>query len=445
VTSLKIKYAELGEEKAIQLPEEAEEAFDYIPKKLILSVGSWKREVDIDFNSELGRNTIVISKGIFPNFFVPEELDYEIKIAGRELRLGPVISYLLEAKREYITPERLEKLRVYYNNHGSLRGLMFISAVDQINLSDKTMEGFYFNGEAWREGVFPYPGAIYRKADIPETVYEDLINNIGDRIFNSYFFDKWETWEILSTYPHLRKHLPHTERLDGLETLDRMLELHKTVYLKQARGYKAKGIIRAEKQEGAYQFTYRLKGVKTIGEREEAAAFIKELNEVKKGRNFYLVQQAVTVKKYQNRPYDFRVVLQKDKSKQWSCTGIIARFGKRESIATNFLLSGYALPCYEALKRVFRMSEREVFLKQQEIVNICLEVCGALDKAIGNYGDLGIDVMVDENKKVWILEINKTHDHKFPLYSINDTRMYSSIITKPFEYARALAGFPDKG
>ncbi len=438
---MKIKYMDLSNDKLVLLPEEMKERFELIPKKLILNVGNRKNEVDIDFSIEVDSDTIGIEKTMFQKFSVPEALHYEVRIDGRNLCLGPIICYLLETKKKYITSEYMEKLKVYYSSYDSIKGIIFISAVDQINLTDKTIGGIYYCGGEWNEATFPYPDAIYRKADIPDEVYEDLVSHIGDRIFNSYFFDKWETWEILSPYPRLREHLPYTERLEGLEGLDKMLEQHKAIYLKQARGYKAKGIIKAEKSAAGYQFTYRLEGIKTISDPEDAERFIKELNEGKKGRNFYLSQQAITVKKYQNRPFDFRVVMQKDGSKQWTCSGIIARFGKRESIATNFLLSGYALPCYEALKRVFRLNERDIFLKQQEIINICLEVCKVLEESIGNYGDLGIDVIVDENQKVWVLEVNKTHDHKFPLYSIHDNQMYHRIITRPFEYAKALGGF----
>ncbi|UTW69328.1 hypothetical protein KHA80_21040 [Anaerobacillus sp. HL2] len=42
----------------------------------------------------------------------------------------------------------------------------------------------------------------------------------------------------------------------------------------------------------------------------------------------------------------------------------------------------------------------------------------------GNYGDLGVDVIVDINQKVWILEVNKLHDHKYPLYALEDEQMY---------------------
>jgi hypothetical protein len=355
VKSLKIKYIATVTDNLVLLPEEMRESFDYIPKKLILNVGSWKREVNMGFSSELDRDTIGIQKNIFQKFSVPENLDYEIKIDGRNLCLGPVICYLVETQRKYITYERLEKLKVYYKNYDVIKGIIFISAVDQINMVDKTIGGFFFGEGGWKEDIFTYPGVVYRKADIPDEVYQDLINHIGDRIFNSYFFDKCETSEILSTYPQLKEH--------------------------------------------------------------------------------------IAVKKHPNSPFEFEVIMQKDRSMQWSCSGIIAGLGKSESMGTNFLIVGYTLSCYEALKTVFRMNEKDTFLKQQEIINICIEVCKAHEKAMGNYGELAIDVLLDEEKNVWILEVNKTYDHRFPLYSINDTEMYYRIITKPFEYAKALAGF----
>lgn len=438
---LKIKYIDKCSDRQLLLPEEMIEKFEFLPKKLILNIGSFKRELNIIFTSSLDENCIGLSKTIFKTFSVPDTLEYEVKLEGRNLCLGPVICFLVSIHKKYITASRLENLKVYYNNYNNIKGLIFISASDQINIQNKTIEGFYYNGESFEEGIFPYPGAVYRKTDIPQCIYDDLINCIGDKLFNSYFFNKWETWETLSPCPLLKEHIPHTKKLDNLETLDEMLKLHQIVYLKQMKGCKGKGIIKAEKTEEGYKFTYRLKGTITISDSQEAENFIKELNEGNKRGDYYIVQQSIIVKKYQERPFDFRVVMQKDKAKQWGSSGIIARFGKRKSIATNFLLSGYALPIHDALKKVFKMTEKEIFLKEQEIVSICMEACRVLENTIGNYGDLGIDVIMDSNKNVWVLEINKLHDHKFPLYSINDTEMYHRIISKPFEYAKALAGF----
>jgi hypothetical protein len=414
--------------------------FDCIPHKMILHIGSWKREVDIAFSHKLDADTISISKNMFQKFNLPETIDYDCKINARNLMIGPVIGYLLKSCKKSFTPSYLDTQKIHYNTPYPVKGILFISALDQINIIEKTIEGFYLENGEWRITKFPYPGAIYRRIEMREEYYNDLIDQMGDKIFNSYFFDKWETWQILSNYTHLKDHLPQTEKLKNLESLDFMLQQFKTVYLKQVFGCKSKGIIKVEKLEKGYAFSYRFKKALLLSDMKRVSSFIEDLHK-EKGQKAYIIQQAISVKKYDNRPFDFRVIMQKDGNKMWNCSSIIARFGKKHSIATNFLLDGFALPGHEALKRVLGLKEREIFLKEQEIIRTCTNVCLILGKTVGNYGDLGIDVIVDENQKIWILEVNKVHDHKFPLYSIQDTAMYHKIVSMPYAYARALSGF----
>ena len=49
----------------------------------------------------------------------------------------------------------------------------------------------------------------------------------------------------------------------------------------------------------------------------------------------------------------------------------------------------------------------------------------------GNYGDLGIDVIVDQNRQIWLLEINKFHEHDIGLYVDSATGLYERIVITP--------------
>ncbi|QIQ33364.1 hypothetical protein DER53_11780 [Parageobacillus toebii NBRC 107807] len=131
----------------------------------------------------------------------------------------------------------------------------------------------------------------------------------------------------------------------------------------------------------------------------------------------------------------------KNSSKHWNCSGIIARLGNRTEITANFDRSGIFLTGKEALRKVFQMNEREVFLKEQEMIDLCVSACKTFDQCGGNYADLGIDLIIDENLKVWLIEIHPLYDHQLPLYSIKDRQMYLKVVTAPFEYAKSLAGF----
>jgi hypothetical protein len=442
-----IEYIANSLKNQIFLPNFLSNSFTVIPKKMILIIGAWKREVEVIFKEDIRENTIGISKYVMKDFTLPESFDYEVKLEDRSIHIGPVIAFLVESKKHHITPKDFERLKDYYKFNKDNKGVIYVCTAEHINTSNATIEGFYYTAEnesveeKWNFCVFPYPDSMFKRRFVPQMTNDILIERLGDKIFNSYFFNKWEMWELLSPYQKVAEHLPYTEKLTDIVHLDKMLETYGSVYLKLARGYQSKGIVRVEKSDTTYHFTDILEGEKVIGEGRSAADFINELTGAKEGRTFYMMQQGVEVKRHRGRMFDLRVVMQKDESMKWGCSGIIARFGKKNGIATKISGGGYALKGNEALKKVFGLNDKETFLKQKEIINICLEACNILDKAAGNFGDLGFDVMLDEKGKVWILEINKSHDHRFPLYSVGDSKMYYEIITNPFKYAKSLGGF----
>ena len=436
--SNKLTTHEIGLSKAFFQSEKA------LPQLLIFHFGSWKHELRVRYDDSLTSQQMVLSDKLLGCFTLPEAYEYEVKWDGRNLNLGPVIAFLTVSKDKYLQT-KLERFEPYFTLYPHFKGLIYMCAVDGINISSKTIEGYYFlphsdrtvhKGE-WHKGTFPYPGAMYRKTGCSKSIYDHLVNEIGDKIFNTYFFNKRELWEWLCSDRKARQLLPYTECLMDFQQLERFINKYGEVYLKQADGHKAKGIIKVSKNEADYHLIYRLKDEVILQGEDEINAFLTKINKSKD----YIVQQAIPVKVYDERHFDFRMILQKNKQGKWACTVNIARFGKKKSIATNFLLAGYAMKGVEALKRVFGLNDREAFMKEQEMIEASQYVCSLLDRCGGHYGDLGVDVMIDENQKVWILEVNKLHDHKYPQYALQDEQLYLQVTTRPFEYASRLAGF----
>ncbi len=417
---------------------------DIFPQRVVFHYGYWKKEVTVSLKDELAENEIGFSNKMFGELTVPDICSYELKWDGRNLTLGPVIAFMTVAKTERLI-ENLDRFESYFVNYDQFQGLIYICAIDGVDKKEKTIDGLFYDyteekrEDRWKEGTFPYPGAMYRKTGFSSELYDEFISTIGDKMFNTYFFDKWQLWRWLSSSHRCRSYLPETKKLEQLSDIDELLEKYGEVYLKKINSHKAKGIIKVEKSKDEYHFIYRLRGTKVFKESEidKINEFLKEINKKKD----YLVQQAIPIKTYENRNFDFRVIMQKDRSGKWICNANIARFGKKESIATNFLLDGFATTGNDALKIVFNYSERDAFNKEQEMLHACEDICEKLDRCAGHYGDLGVDVIVDENEKVWILEVNKLHDHKYPQYALEDEQMYFNVVTTPFEYAARLAGF----
>jgi hypothetical protein len=441
VMKLHIKYMSTRKGDKIFLSRQRLDNEDYIYKKVVLHLGYWKKEISVEYVEDLPEDTIGLSENMIKDFSLPEDVPYKVRFENRNIYIGPVIGLLIVSKHKVLTLEFLDKYKPYLFHYNDVRGLIFIGSSEGINIDNQTMKGYYYRphgDESWVEGVFPYPNALYKRTGISDEKHEDLIKHIGDNIFNSYFFNKWELWECLSPYSTIREHLPHTEKLTDIHSLDKMMNLYGDVYLKKISGEKSRGMYKVHKSAKGYHFTDRAKSEKIFLNLKESSSF---LERIKNKNGAYIIQQAIKLKTFENRSFDMRVVLQKDENKQWVRTSIITRFGGAGSVASNIAYGGFAMEGKEAIQKVFDMKEREVFMMEQEIINVCKKACEALNQSLGHYGDLGIDVVIDENKKVWILEINKLHYHPYPVYALKDRLMYFNTASTPLKYANALTGF----
>ncbi|WP_336775656.1 YheC/YheD family protein [Paenibacillus sp. MMO-58] len=169
---------------------------------------------------------------------------------------------------------------------------------------------------------------------------------------------------------------------------------------------------------------------------KEAAGFLANLLR----EHQYIVQQGIEMKRQGSRGIDFRVIMQKNEQLQWSCTGVIARFGKKNGIVTNFTSAGFASKGLNALQGTYGYSRSQSLRTQQRMIEICAKACKIFDSKGGNYADIGVDVMVDKNGHIYVLEVNILPDHHLALYA-KQRDLYLKQIAKPLLYANALSGF----
>lgn len=410
--------------------------------------GSFKQDVQVQISSDFSEDCIGLPQHWARHLTIPDTLPYEIKKAGNILKLGPVIALIVFSKLNEITPSKLNSYLRYFDEYAKINGLIFLCAWNAINTEKKQITGYYFDPNAdsghWKIGTFPYPDSAYNRTAMPKAVFYDLLDVTGERIFNSFSngsFNKWELWERLSPVEELSHHLPFTEQLTALLSLDAILEAYQSIYLKPSGGTLSKGIMKVEKTPSGYLVTYptRKKSEGPIQEHLEDAQSIEQWFKKLKSKK-YLAQQAISMNRYKNKPIDFRVIMQKNEAGQWECSGIFGKFGKSGNIITNFTRNGFIRSGKDTFQIAFNMNEQEALTKIEELKKIAFRICQVFDE-YGNYGDLGIDLMVDHEWKVWILEVNTLDTyHRFPLH-MDDEELYKKVVTSPFRYAKYLAGF----
>jgi hypothetical protein len=434
-----IQYKE--EKEKIFLSNKLIKQYNIVPLRLIVKIGAWAKELMVTVDDELPEDTIGLPKEVTNKFTIPEDLSYEIVLDHRTLSLGPVIAFVAYFTKQQVTPKRLDRLKGRFKKYEDINGLIYVCAAKGINVSEKTIEGYYFNPNGtsitsrWIQGVFPYPDTVYKRHPIDPGRYNDLVSQIGDKVINSYYFCKGELPEYVSNNTELQKYFPDTKTLEGIEQLEEMITLYESVYLKPRNGAQGRGILHVSLDEfGRYVFVNRKKEVTVYNGGEKLKEY---LNTYIKRR--YIIQQSVSTKQNQQN-LDFRVYAQKNGLKKWQCQGIIGRVAKKDTIITNLKYVDQLLSGIDAIKYLFDVNDNEANLIQQKIFDACLSVCSELDKNIGNYGDVAIDCIVDEQCHVWILEINKLYGVE-TLRKMKKKELMTTLFTTPFQYAKALAGF----
>lgn len=404
------------------------------------SAGQLTTFADIFEDRDLKSGKISVSADVMQRLHLPAGIEYQV-ISGREgIRFGPVIGLLLARARTQLIGRKPDGLLDYTLIYPQIRGLLYVFSIDGIDCKKKMVNGFYYAGglngknRMWEERMLPLPDSIFQRIVMPDQVRLSLKEITSNRLFNSRYFDKWEFWKIVSRVESISRNIPHTALLSGIDDLDGMLSNYGEVYLKPLNGTLSRGLYKVSKIKAGYLFDVEHGGERVpIGSRDKAEAFLKKLI----GNRRYVVQQSIEPLMIDGRHMDFRVIMQKDHTKRWNCTGIIACIGVRGSICSNW---GYELTFETVLTKHFGLSQQELFKKRQQIVEICSGVSEALEGGGENYGDLGIDVVLDRKFNVWVLEANKRHYHTVPLW-IEDMQMFYNVKANPVKYASALAGF----
>ncbi|MBS4222090.1 YheC/YheD family protein [Lederbergia citrea] len=403
-------------------------------QKIHLSYGKRKHQVLVIISKLTDQNTLQISEQVIQKLLIDSKVKYEVAFKNAELIIGPVIGLLLGRSEAKLT-KNMDRFLIYTMIYEQINGVLFVFSEEEIDFLREQITGYVYDPHSanqWRKVELPFPGAIFRRVELSKKTLAGLINIMGRSFFNSYYFDKWQFWNLLSPYKELRDHLPETTNNVNIQQLDHFIGKYNGVYLKPKNGSRGYGIHYIEKKDNQYVVIKNYDNEVKYMSKDEMSKYISK-------HKYYLLQQPIRLHTFEDRKVDYRVILQKSETGFWPCTGIIARFGKTNAISSNFKASGFAKEGADALKLQFGYDDLKAFQKYQEIIHVCKNIVAKLDQVgEGAYADLGIDIGIDQDEKIWVIEMNKRPDHDFPLI-IKDKKMYYMVKTNPVFFAKSVA------
>lgn len=443
--------------KIIAIP--ADEKVVYIPAGLaksmisdmIISFGKMNMRASVKVDNELedegGKEfnnplQIKLTSGLISELRIYPSLHYQMKIKNRTIVLGPTIGLLLGPHDYVYTPNHMNKYSDRFGIYDRVGGLIYAFSPKTIDWDNNEVYGLYYDytNEKWRFGVFPIPTVIYRRDfhSDPKDI-KRLINLTNGKMFNSWRFGKLYLYKHVRKHSKLSKHVPMTEMCKNYKQVQKFIDDQKDVILKPIYLSRGRGICIINKVEDGYKvFDYRDGNIVEF-KLENNDALENFFNNNEDLFNKYLIQKQLALAKIEGAPYDIRIVMQKDSTANWKCSGIECRVAAQKSLITNISRGGYALTLDEALKRSFPSDEFDLERIKKKILSLSQSLCESLSSIGHHFAEFGVDIAVDESGDCWIIEVNVFPSFKG--FKVMDYDTYLAIRYTPILYASHLAGF----
>lgn len=313
--------------------------------------------------------------------------------------------------------------------------LIVFSPLD-INWGQRRVLGFtYRRGVGWQGRYYPVPRIVYDRLFPSRGMWSLYFGQVA-RMRKAFrvtmmgrgLRGKWQMYRIVRRYEDLRPHLPET-RLASVRNLAHMLSRYETLYVKPIYGSGGTGIACIRHWRGGYI-------VDRVGRprlrARSLAAVVASLGGLNRR---YLIQQGLKLNYLHGRPFDIRCIVQKNGEGKWQVSGKAVRVGRPGRITSNLHTGGRAYSVPGLLQRYFPERAEQM---EQEIDALALRVAEVMDRHAGPLCDLGLDLGIDNEGKLWIIEVNSKPGRKVFLL-MGDRAGRQRVVRTLMEYAKYLS------
>ena len=278
----------------------------------------------------------------------------------------------------------------------------FYFTAAKVDIINQTIIGkCYENGE-WIDKEYPFPDVIYN-ASYPLTEKgERTVDYLSKRIpFTCHSVgDKLSVYKRVERGKDFKQYLIPTLELTDVKKLVKMIDLHPKIVMKPLSGHQGAGILFIEKEDDG-KFIINEAGQISICKKQE----LLDLALLKIQEQDYLVQKFISCQIKSGHVYDFRLHVQKNGEGKWVITSIYPRIGALGSNTSNLGSGGYTAFLDDFLQKEFM---DEWFNVKRTLEHFSLSFSKHFDSLYDGvaFDELGIDVGIDENQRLWLFEVN---------------------------------------
>lgn len=300
-----------------------------------------------------------------------------------------------------------------------------------VDFEKKVINGYKYSDGEWEKTLSLYPDVIYNTSSFFRDKQAKTVDILRQQIpFTSYSIgSKITVYQNLMKYKLYADYLVPSKKILSIENFFTYLNRYLEIVLKPSCGHQGKGIYYIKKEGTEFKTMFGAEESKQNF--EQIDVFLRD----KIRHEDYIIQPYVNCRTKAGIPYDIRLHVQKGHHGEWVAPVIYPRISSNGSIVCNIGQGGYTTEIAGFLKGEFSKRYLDI-QKYIEIFSLQFAVhMDKIQKELYNeeLDELGIDIGLDNNQKIFIYEVNWRPGHP-PFTNIN-----LSVVKNTIRYAKYLA------
>lgn len=363
-----------------------------------------------------------VSEAIYKDFCLPKQPFHFQAVyypENQELCLGPIIGLLTDlpsTNNSEIHFRSIHRFCEELHQEVTERGGFFY-----VFTYDRFMEqGFYFDNDNWIAAKLPLPNVIYnrihsRKLELqkPFLQFRQRLEQLMIPLFNDRFLSKWEIYEHVKEANQLSSFIPET-KIFSKEHLKEFAQKYESIFLKPIHGSQGRNIIKIIKSEAGNHYTLQTSLSTPFNDLVEIYT-IEDIYQLLKpilNNRIYIIQQGIELITHNSCAVDFRVLCHKNLQDQWKVTSTVARIAAENEFVSNIARGGTITKPLDALRNC--MNPQQAVAAISLMKELAIQTASIISgHSSGLFGELGIDIGIDQKGKPWLIEVNSKPSKNF--------------------------------
>ena len=277
----------------------------------------------------------------------------------------------------------------------------FYFSYSTVDFNRKIIKGWVYEDGAWIQRKMKFPDVVINISSPKTKKQLDIQRQLkASAIFTSYpVGDKMKVYKKVKNGEQFAVNLIPSVQLSNGEEVLSLLNKYSKVVIKPFSGNHGKNVIFFEKEEdGAVYITDGAS--KWMSNKVELLTFVETLTD----QQAYLLQPFIECKTKAGLTYDYRIHVQKNGLGEWEINLIYPRISGSNKLISNISSGGYRGELSSFLQEEYDERASEI---KELLETFGLQFATHFDTLYQqSFDELGIDVAIDRNGKLWIFEVN---------------------------------------